>query len=107
MEQEKFYLGTQHDVINIEKDKDGDIDYLQLCYAHEFKNEDDLLRYIIGSRIENDGQIGRTITQILNIITDECDAIIFDESEYEVKEKEFLEKRDLIKFMRNALSNMK
>jgi hypothetical protein len=105
MEQKKYYLGYSENVAHIERLEDNSIDSIYLENCHEFGNEDDLLIYLIGKRMSIDGQMARSIEEILKIIVSESEDIIENLSEHEVEHK-FTSKKDLLLYMRNCLQGV-
>jgi hypothetical protein len=107
MEKEKYYLVKSEEVFHIERDEDNDneIEGLHFNFCNKFENEDELLIHLIGSRMSDDGQMARSIEEILKIIVSESSYIIENLSEYEVEHK-FKSKKDLLLYMRNCLQGI-
>ena len=107
MEKEKLYLVREADLLFIEKHEDNSIEELTAPYANEFKNEDELLSYLVGNMVSCDGQLARSAEHILKIVFNQFNDIIHNMSEHEVEHIDFTTTNDLLLYMKNILSNLK
>lgn len=107
MKEEKLYLVNEHEVVEIKKHNDNSIDTLTSEGAHEFKNEHELLRYILGLIIHNDGQIGRGLNTIIDVIVNECVLLSKDGFNMEMDIEIFEDKNNVITWIKNKLNDLK
>jgi hypothetical protein len=88
----KVYLINEDEVVEIEREEDGSIDTLTGMNPCEFEDRKEMLKFLIQSELEEDGQVFRFINEFMEFLVVSVSEEVFNSLDYaELQNKDFSE----------------